>query len=210
MRVAELLDKHFPADDNWTGLGLGWAPVVWSAFSVSEGDRRRSHLEPWVREHQRKLRRRLGRKVAPRNCADDRVATVLDYLSMDERSRRVRVRAQSARNSRLLPERTNRMRGRHNCFGLRFAGRNVSIRSRAADHHPDLPQLKISIQVGWRGNDCVSDYRVSSSSRQAISEFTSGLFKIKVSSIRIISIPHHLAKAKTHRRNILGSSHLNR
>lgn len=85
MRVAELLDEHFPTNGNWTGLSLGWVTVVWLTFIISEEDHRLSHLEPWVKEHQRTLWRCLGRKVAPRDCADDRLATVLDYLCVDER-----------------------------------------------------------------------------------------------------------------------------
>jgi transposase len=82
MRVAELLDEHFPTNSNWTGLSLGWVTVVWLTFIISEGDHRLSHLEPWVREHQRTLWRCLGKKVAPRDCTDDRLATVLDYLCL--------------------------------------------------------------------------------------------------------------------------------
>jgi hypothetical protein len=29
MRVAELIDKHFPTNGNWTGLSLGQMLVVW-------------------------------------------------------------------------------------------------------------------------------------------------------------------------------------
>ena len=32
MRVAELIDKHFPTNGNWTGLSLGQMLVVWFTF----------------------------------------------------------------------------------------------------------------------------------------------------------------------------------
>jgi hypothetical protein len=35
MRVAELLDTHFPTNGNWEGLSLGWTTVVWLAFPHS-------------------------------------------------------------------------------------------------------------------------------------------------------------------------------
>ena len=38
MRVAELIDKHFPTNGNWTGLSLGQMLVVWLTFIISEGD----------------------------------------------------------------------------------------------------------------------------------------------------------------------------
>ena len=40
MRVAELLDNHFPPNGNWQGLSLGGTTVVWLAFILSEGDHR--------------------------------------------------------------------------------------------------------------------------------------------------------------------------
>jgi hypothetical protein len=82
MRVAELIDKHFPTNGNWTGLSLGQMLVVWLTFIVSEGDHRLSHVEPWVAAHQHTLSRSLGQEVLPRDCTDDRLATGLDYLSV--------------------------------------------------------------------------------------------------------------------------------
>ena len=35
MRVAELLNTHFPTNGNWEGLSLGWTTVVWLAFLLS-------------------------------------------------------------------------------------------------------------------------------------------------------------------------------
>src|SRR5882724_8821341 len=81
IRVAELLDKHFPTNGNWQGLSLGWTTVVWLAFILSEGDHRLSRVEPWVQAQQRTLRGCIARKVRPRDLADDRWATILDYLS---------------------------------------------------------------------------------------------------------------------------------
>src|ERR1700745_2426096 len=78
MRVAELLDNHFPTNGNWQGLSLGWATGVGWGFGLSEGDHRLYRVEPWVKEHQRPLRRCIGRKVTPRDLTDDRLATILD------------------------------------------------------------------------------------------------------------------------------------
>ena len=84
MRVAELLDDHFPTTGNWTGLRLGWVSVVWGTFMLSEGDHRLSHVEQWVKEPQRTLRRCPGRRVKPRDGTDDRLAPVRDALSVTE------------------------------------------------------------------------------------------------------------------------------
>jgi hypothetical protein len=85
MRVAEVLDTHFPTNGNWQGLSLGWTTVVWLAFILSEGDHRLYRVEPRVKEPPRTLRRCIGPTVSPRDLADDRLATILDYLSVAER-----------------------------------------------------------------------------------------------------------------------------
>jgi hypothetical protein len=67
MRVAELLDNHFPTNDNWQGLRLGWTTVVWLTFILSEGDHRLARVEPWVTPHRRTLSRCLGHQGNPRD-----------------------------------------------------------------------------------------------------------------------------------------------
>jgi len=146
MRVAELLDKHFPTNGNWTGLSLGWVTVVWLTFIISEGDHRLSHLEPWVREHQRTLRRCLGRKVVLRDCTDDRLATVLDYLSVGERW----VEFECELNQSVI--RVYDLKGRIARVDTTTTSAFVSTEGmfqfgHSKDHRPDLPQLKISMSV---------------------------------------------------------------
>ena len=72
MRVAALLDHHFPTNGHWEGLRLGWTTVVWLPFLLSEGDHRLSRVEPWAKAHQRTLSRCLGSEVKPRDLTDDR------------------------------------------------------------------------------------------------------------------------------------------
>lgn len=146
MRVAELLDKHFPTNGNWTGLSLGWVTVVWLTFIISEGNHRLSHVEPWVREHQRTLWRCLGRKAAPRDCTDDRLATVLDYLSVDERW----IEFECELNQRVI--RVYDLKGRIARVDTTTTSAFVSPEGmfqfgHSKDHRPDLPQLKISMSV---------------------------------------------------------------
>jgi transposase len=82
MRVAALLDNHFPPNGNWQGLSLGRTTVVWLAFILAEGDHRLYRVEPWVTAHQRTLSRCLSREVQPRDLPDDRLATILDSLAV--------------------------------------------------------------------------------------------------------------------------------
>jgi hypothetical protein len=82
MRVAELIDKHFPTNGNRTGLSLGQMCMLWLTFILSQSDHRLNQVEPWVAEHQMTLSQCLGCPVEARDCSDDRLATGLDYLSV--------------------------------------------------------------------------------------------------------------------------------
>src|SRR2546426_12018519 len=48
MGLPTLLDTHFPAQGNWTGLSLGWVSTIWLSSILSQGDHRMVHVEPWV------------------------------------------------------------------------------------------------------------------------------------------------------------------
>jgi len=139
MRVAELLDKHFPTNGNGSGLSLGEVRVVWLTFILSESNHRLSHVEPWVRANQRTLRRCLGKPVAPRDCNEDRLATVLDSLSVDERW----IAFACARNATVL--RVDDLTGRLARVDTTTAPACVSPEGffqlgHSKDHRPDLPQ----------------------------------------------------------------------
>jgi len=76
------LDTHFPTNGHWEGWRLGWTTVVWLAFLLSEGDHRLSRVEPWGTAPRRTLSRCLGHQVKPRDRTDERLAAILDSLSV--------------------------------------------------------------------------------------------------------------------------------
>src|SRR5882762_7663588 len=146
MRVAELLDNHFPPNGNWQGLSLGWTTVVWLAFILSEGDHRLYRVEPWVKAHLSTLRRCLDRQVKPRDLADDRLATILDYLCVAERW----VAFERDLNQSVL--RVYDLQGRMVRVDTTTAAAYVTPAGlcqlgHSQDHRPDLPQVKISMAV---------------------------------------------------------------
>jgi transposase len=146
MGVAELLDQHFPTNGNWQGLSLGWTTVVWLAFILSEGDHRLYHVEPWVKAHQRTLSGCIARKVRPRDLADDRLATILDYLSDAERWGAF----ERALNQSVL--RVYDLQGRMVRVDTTTAAAYVTPEGlfqlgHSKDHRPDLPQVKIAMAV---------------------------------------------------------------
>ena len=146
MRVAELLDQHFPTNGNWQGLSLGWTTVVWLAFMLSEADHRLYRVEPWVKEHLKTLRRCIDRKVRPRDLADDRLATILDYLCVAEHW----AVFERALNQCVL--RVYDLQGRLVHVDTTTAAAYVTPAGlfqlgHSKDHRPDLPQVKIAMAV---------------------------------------------------------------
>jgi len=146
MRVAALLDKHFPTNGNWQGLSLGWVTVIWLTYILSEGDPRLSQVESWVKTHQRTLSRCWDQLIKARDFNDDRLATVLDYLCVE---------AHWVEFERELNERVVRV------YDLRPPVARVDSTTASAfvspagmfqlghskDHRPDLPPVKIAMAV---------------------------------------------------------------
>ena len=143
MRVAELIDKHYPTHGNWTGLSLGQMLVVWLTFIVSEGDHRLSHVEPWVAAHQHTLSRSLHQEVRPRDCTDDRLATGLDYRSVAENWGE----CESALNQTLIRVddlHPKTIRVDPTTVSAYVTPDGLFQRGHSTDHRPDLPQLKLA------------------------------------------------------------------
>ena len=146
MRVAEGLDNHFPTNGNWEGLSLGWTTVVWLTFILSEGDHRLYRVEPWVKEHPHTLRRCIGSTVRPRDLADDRLATILDYLCVAERW------SAFERELNQCVLRVYDLQGRVVRVDTTTAAAYVTPEGmfqlgHSKDHRPDLPQVKIAMAV---------------------------------------------------------------
>ena len=146
MRVAALLDQHFPTNGNRTGLSLGQTAVVWLTYLLSQGDHRLNQVEPWIATHQQTLTRCLGCPVEPRDGADDRLATVLDYVSVRENwvafeaalNRRVlRVYDLQAQCVRIDTTTASSFVTPDGLFQLGYS----------KDHRPDLPQVKIALST---------------------------------------------------------------
>jgi transposase len=146
MRVAELLDHHFPPNGHWAGLRLGWTTVVWLACILSEGDHRLYRVEPWVNAHPHTLRRCIDSKVRPRDLADARLATILDDLGVTERW----AEFERALNQSVL--RVYDVQGRVVRLDTTTAAAYVTPEGlfqlgHSKDHRPDLPQGKLTMSV---------------------------------------------------------------
>src|SRR4030095_1293501 len=147
MRVDKLIDTHFPTNGNWTGLSLGGVVVVVCLpFTIPGGDHRLYRVEPWVAEHKRTLRRCLGKKVEPRDCTDDRLATGLDYVSVTEHW----VEFECTLNqsvTRVYDLQKRMARVDSTTVAAFVTPEGLFQLGHSKDHRSDLPQLKIAMSV---------------------------------------------------------------
>lgn len=146
LRVAELIDKHFPTNGNRTGLSLGQMCVVWLTFILSQADHRLNQVEPWVVEHQVTLSQCLGCEVLPRDCTDDRLATGLEYLNVSPYWQAFE--AEFNRSIiRVYDLKTERVRLDTTTASASVTPDGLFQFGHSKDHRPDLPQLKISMSA---------------------------------------------------------------
>jgi transposase len=83
LKVAEILDRHFPSGHRWKGeLTFGDVACVWLAFITSQGDHRLNQVQPWVAANLYSLQACLGKTVRPLDFQDDRLADMLDRLAV--------------------------------------------------------------------------------------------------------------------------------
>jgi len=143
MKLAELLDKHFPTNGNREGLSLGWVSVIWLTHILSQADHRMNRVQEWATRRLETLRG-CGSSLSPHDLTDDRLADILRYLSddaswqafeqelMGQLLRVYDLQAQCVR----IDTTTASSYAEVNEEGMLQLGHSK-------DHRPDLPQLKV-------------------------------------------------------------------
>lgn len=147
LRVAELLDRHFPTHHLWLGeLSFGEVVAVWLVFLLSQGDHRLYQLQLWAQQNLLTLQALLGKAVRPLDFHDDRLADLLDALAKADPWRAfendlnhdtVRVYDLSTSRFRLDSTTANSHAGVVSEEGLLQFGHSKD--------RDDLPQLKVAI-----------------------------------------------------------------
>jgi transposase len=146
MDVQPLLDDYFPTHGNWQGLSLGQVAVVWLSHILSQGDHRLNRVQDWAERHQETLKQGLHQPVRALDLSDDRLESVLRYLSDD---------SQWALFEPALNQRQIQVYDLHP-KRLRLDSTSVSgdwsvtedglfQYGHSKDHRPDLPQLKVML-----------------------------------------------------------------
>jgi len=147
MKVAPLLDKHFPTHGNWQGLSLGQVVEVWLASILSEGDHRLNAVRGWVAGLLVTLRACLGALgLRELDFTDDRLGLALDHLGRDDAAWEAYEREQNGVLLRVYDLKARRVR-----IDSTTAKSYVVVTEdglfqfgHSKEHRPDLPQLKIN------------------------------------------------------------------
>lgn len=149
LKLAELLDEHFPTHGHWVGASLGQVTVTWLSHILSEGDHRLSYVEEWVAQRTHSLGQMVGQPVRVLDYSDDRLAQILAQLSQDEQW----AGFETALGQRVLrvypilkPERV-RMDSTTVSGHWQIREGGLFQYGHSKDHRPDLPQLKVMLST---------------------------------------------------------------
>jgi transposase len=144
MNVPSLLDQYFRPHGNWQGLSPGWVTTVWLAHVLSEADHRLNHVQAWTEKRLLTLQRCTQQPVQPLDFTDDRLASILRWLSNDthwisferELTRNL-VRVYDLRPRQVRVDSTTASGYWH------VTDEGLFQFGHSKDHRPDLPQLKV-------------------------------------------------------------------
>jgi transposase len=122
---------------------MGWISTIWLSSSVSQGDHRLSHLEPWVAHRSWTLQTAAGQAIDRLDGTDDRLEIVLCHCSDDERWAQLasRLNQHSIHVYDLRPARVHVDSTTSSAYtGVRPEG--LLQFGHRKGHRPDLPQVK--------------------------------------------------------------------
>lgn len=149
MKIAELLDKHFPMHGNWQGLNLGQVVTGWLAYILSEGDHRLNCVQGWVSSLLLTLSICLkAPDLRALDFSDDRLGAILTRLGNDANweayeteQTQVLLRVYDLKATRVRIDSTTAK----SYVGVSDDG--LFQFGHSKEHRPDLPQLKINQSV---------------------------------------------------------------
>ena len=146
MKIASLLDKHFPSHGNWQGSSLGEIVVVWLTYILSEGDHRLNAVQGWVAGVLLTLSMCLKLSgLCELDFTDDRLVAVLTKLGNDKAWEAYEIE-QNGALIRVYDLETKCVR-----IDSTTAKSYIDVTENglfqfghSKEHRPDLPQLKLN------------------------------------------------------------------
>jgi transposase len=145
LRVPETVDRIIPPHPLHEGLSNGWLVTVWLAYILSQGDHRKSPVQPWVDRLQHTLETLIGQPIRPVDFSDDRLALVLKRLSHEpawHELEAVLFRVQCEVYA-LPPVQRVRLDATTTYGYHAIDDDGLMQLGHSKDHRPDLPQIKL-------------------------------------------------------------------
>lgn len=146
MGIPDLLDANFPTHGNWDGLSLGWTAAIWLVHILSQADHRLNKVEDWIAKHIQTISSVTGLPIQASDFKDDRLATILRYLSQDEPWQEYE-QEQGKHIIRVysLPTDIVRLDGTTASSHIEPTIGSIFQKGHSKDHRPDLAQVKIML-----------------------------------------------------------------
>jgi transposase len=145
LRFPEILDRDLPPHPLHQGLSNGWLITVWISFILSQGDHRKSHVQPWVESLQHTIETLIGQPIRPVEFGDDRLTLVLKRLSDPTVWHELETDLWQAQCEVYALPPVERVRlDATTTYGFHTVGEDgVMQLGHSKDHRPDLPQIKL-------------------------------------------------------------------
>jgi transposase len=152
MGVPEVLDRHLGNHGLQLGLSNGWLASVWLSYILSEGDHRKSALEPWIERRRGVLEGLTGQALRDAEGNDDRLGRLLTRLSDDEAWAGIEADLWQGSVMVLGPVSDEAVERVHldstTSYGYHAPDEDGLMRlGHSKDHRPDLAQFKLMAAV---------------------------------------------------------------
>ncbi len=146
MGIPQIVDEILVPHGNRQGLSLGWTLVGWLVYIVSEADHRLSYVESWVKTHEQTLQSLLPMPVSAQDFTDDRLGSLLTYLSQDAEWQAIEQElGQHIVQVYKLPQERVRVDSTSAAVYHNPEGQPLLAFGMSKDHRPDLAQFKVML-----------------------------------------------------------------
>lgn len=148
MGIPQIVDEIIVPHGNRQGLSLGWTLVGWLSYIVSQADHRLSYVESWVKAHEQTLQRLFPMAVSAQDFTDDRLGSVLTYLSRDAEWQAIEQElGRHIVQVYELPQERVRADSTSAAVYHDPEGQPLLAFGMSKDHRPDLAQFKIMLSA---------------------------------------------------------------
>jgi transposase len=146
MGIPQGLDEVIRPHGNWQGLSVGSVTAAWLAYILSEADHRMCKVEPWATKRLETLSALFSEAVGEKDFTDDRLATILRFLSDDTVWEEVETRL-GQHLIRVYALKCDHVRLDSTAAAVYHDPERGTLfrHGHSKDHRPDLPQFKVML-----------------------------------------------------------------